>query len=493
MEPCKELIAFRMSNPYTMSESNPAKLHNLIDGKWCSTKNYNLLPDPLNGEKFIHVPKTSEEELEEFIISMKKVPKTGLHNPFKNPQRYAQYGAICRRAAELLHMPDICNHFAKLIQRIMPKSEPQALGEVKIVRTFLENFSGDNLRYLASSYQVPGDGTGQRTTGYRWPYGPVIVISPFNFPLEIPALQLMGALFMGNKPLIKPHSKTTVVMEEFIRMLIYSGMPATDVDLIHIQGPVFEKIYAKAGIRMTQFTGSSEIAEKLSLSTGGRLKIEDSGLDWKVLGPDVSNVDYVVWQCDQDSYSLSGQKCSAEKLLFVHENWAKPELKLYEKMKERAAMRNLNDLTLSPVLSLKNKEFFEYVEKLLKLEGAKVLFGNEEIKGHKIPPDYGSFVATAIFVPLNHFLTNEGFELLSKEVFGPFKVITEYKDSELDQVLQVLERIPLHLTAAVVSNNPFFKHKVLGNTVNGTTYAGQRARTTGAPQNHWFGPAGDPR
>ena len=51
---------------------------------------------------------------------------------------------------------------------------------------------------------------------------------------------------MGNKVLIKPHSKTTVVMEEFIRMLLYWGMPNTDVDLIHIRGTVFEKIFEKA-------------------------------------------------------------------------------------------------------------------------------------------------------------------------------------------------------------------------------------------------------
>ena len=44
-----------------------------------------------------------------------------------------------------------------------------------------------------------------------------------------------------------------------------------------------------------------------------------------------------------------------------------------------------------------------------------------------------------------------------------------------------------------MSNDVLFKNKILGNTVNGTTYAGIRARTTGAPQNHWFGPAGDPR
>lgn len=49
------------------------------------------------------------------------------------------------------------------------------------------------------------------------------------------------------------------------------------------------------------------------------------------------------------------------------------------------------------------------------------------------------------------------------------------------------------MTAAVVSNDPYFTEKVLSKTINGTTYHGLRARTTGAPQNHWFGPCGDPR
>lgn len=60
-------------------------------------------------------------------------------------------------------------------------------------------------------------------------------------------------------------------------------------------------------------------------------------------------------------------------------------------------------------------------------------------------------------------------------------------------MLDALERMSHHLTAAVVSSSLPFLQKVLAHTVNGTTYAGIRARTTGAPQNHWFGPAGDPR
>ncbi|MBV05844.1 MAG: hypothetical protein CMD53_00710, partial [Gammaproteobacteria bacterium] len=50
-----------------------------------------------------------------------------------------------------------------------------------------------------------------------------------------------------------------------------------------------------------------------------------------------------------------------------------------------------------------------------------------------------------------------------------------------------------NLTAAIVSNDVLFQQDILGSTVNGTTYTGMRARTTGAPQNHWFGPSGDPR
>ena len=56
-----------------------------------------------------------------------------------------------------------------------------------------------------------------------------------------------------------------------------------------------------------------------------------------------------------------------------------------------------------------------------------------------------------------------------------------------------MEKMENHLTAAIVSNDVDFRRKLLSETVNGTTYVGNRARTTGAPQNHWFGPCGDPR
>lgn len=82
-----------------------------------------------------------------------------------------------------------------------------------------------------------------------------------------------------------------------------------------------ESIIKRSNVRLTQFTGSSNVAEKLCKNLHGKVKIEDAGFDWKILGPDVSDVDYIAWQCDQDAYAFSGQKCSAQSILFAHRNW----------------------------------------------------------------------------------------------------------------------------------------------------------------------------
>lgn len=486
--------AFSKVDPFTLSEKAPGKMYNLVDGKWKETKDYRWVIDPMNGEKFLQMPNTNDEELKEFAESLRKVPKTGLHNPLKNVQRYVMYGEICRKASELLNQEDVVAHFVKLIQRFVPKHASQAFGEVKLVRSFLANFSGDNVRFLAQAVAYPGDHDGQNPTGYRWPLGAVAVISPFNFPLEIPSMQVMGALFMGNKVIMKPNSKTTVVMDEFIRMLHYCGMPMSDCDLIHCAGDTFEHLYKMCPIRMTQFTGSTDIAEKLAVLTHGRVRLEDAGFDWKILGPDVAtmNLDYIAWQCDQDAYALTGQKCSAQSFMMVHKSVSKTDF--YEKLKVQAAKRNLADLSVGPVLSVKNKEFEAHRDFVMSLEGSKILFGGKALSTpNKIPACYGTWEPSAYLVPLKHFQDPKAFPKLIQEVFGPVQIVTEYDDSELDTVLDLLERIPLHLTAAVVSNDAVFRHKVLGHTVNGTTYAGYRARTTGAPQNHWFGPAGDIR
>lgn len=170
-------------------------------------------------------------------------------------QRYLMLGRVSFKAAEELGKPEVAHFFTKLIQRTSPKSYAQAMGEVNISRTFLQNYSGDQVRFLAIGKSKPGDHLGQQSHSYRWPYGPVVVITPFNFPLEIPILQLMAALYMGNHVTLKVDSKVAIVMDQCIRMLIHCGLPATDVNFINSNGPVMNELLLKGEPRNTLFTG----------------------------------------------------------------------------------------------------------------------------------------------------------------------------------------------------------------------------------------------
>jgi len=486
------IASFATVDPFDgMTGKSPGQLQNLVGGAWVSDPKTMGIVDPMNGERFVEMPDT--QDVAPFVARLKRCPKTGLHNPLKNIERYVALGGVCARAAALLAEQDVADFFAKLIQRVMPKSWNQCMAEVTVTRAFLQNFAGDGVRFLARGFSNPGDRTGQESRGYRWPYGPVVVVAPFNFPLEIPALQVLGALFMGNRPLCKSATTVDVVFEQFLRFLIHCGLPATDVDMIHCGGRTMGKLIevAKHDIRLVQFTGSSHVAEATSVAVNGSVRIEDAGFDWKVIGPDFKEswVDYVAWQSDEDAYNAAGQKCSAQSILFVHDNWSDA---LLPKLAPLAARRGLDDLTLGPVLTWNNDQIKAHIDAVLAVPGAELMFGGSPLTGHNIPDCYGAYEATAVRVPLAA-LCSDHFDLLTTELFGPFQVVTTYGDDDLSAVLELLERMSHHLTAAVVSGDAVFQNKVLGATVNGTTYCGMRARTTGAPQNHWFGPAGDPR
>ena len=487
------LPAWATVDPWAMSGAAPARGQNFVDGQWKDAAHTKTVPDPLNGEAFIIVPDAQGADLDPFVAAMRRTPKSGLHNPLKSPERYFALGECNALIGAELRKPATENLFAELLQRVVPKHDAQAPGEATTVRKGVEGFAGDGVRRLASASSLPGDHVGQETRSYRWPYGATSVITPFNFPLEIPALQSLASVWMGNKCTVKIDERVQIVYEQFLRLCHHCGFPKEALDLIYCSGPAFNDILVRGDSRMTLFTGSQHVAEKLTLDLKGKVKLEDAGFDWKILGPDVDDFEYVVWQSDQDAYAFSGQKCSAQSICFVHEHWG--EAGFTAKIKETASERNLGDLSAGPVLSWSTEKMLAHVAKVAALPGASVVFGGKKLEGSDaFHAAYGGMEPTAVEVPLATMLASDAnFELVTTELFGPFQILVPYADSELPRVLEACERMTNHLTAAVVSNDPAFSNQVLGATVNGTVYAGRRARTTGAPQNHWFGPCGDPR
>jgi 1-pyrroline-5-carboxylate dehydrogenase len=82
-------------------------------------------------------------------------------------------------------------------------------------------------------------------------------------------------------------------------MMHYCGLPKEDLDFIQCDGPLMETILKKGRANMTLFTGSSHVGERLVRELKGKIRLEDGGYDWKILGPDVpksaKEVQYVAW------------------------------------------------------------------------------------------------------------------------------------------------------------------------------------------------------
>jgi len=482
-------------DPDSMSEANPGVGMNLVSGEWRASKSTMQVINPLNGEKFLTIPDTQADEIDDFVDNMANTPRYGLHNPLKNVERYIMLGEVMAKGAIELRKPENVEYFAKLIQGCLGKSMAQCTGEPTVVRKFMENYACDNVRFLGRSFRVPGDYQNQSTGGIRMPFGGVSVITPFNFPLEIPALQGLGAIFMGNRPTVKVDEKVQHVFEQYLRLLHFVGLPMDDCDMIYCRGPVMNDLVVRGNSRMCLFTGSQHIADKLTQDLNGRVKLEDAGFDWKIMGPDPDEVPYNVWQCDQDAYAFTGQKCSAQSMLFVHENWLTPEVDFVNKLAAQAAKRTLKDTTIGPILTWTNEAIQAHVDDICAIPGASLAFGGKAAaEPHSIPDCYGSYLPTAVNVPLDTLLDHpEHFNTATKELFGPLQVIVPYKEGEIDKVLRATNLMPNHLTAGIVSNDVQFVHHCLANTITGTQYAGIRAKTTAAPQQHWFGPSGDPR
>ena len=463
----------KLTRPFSVLTNHVVK--NFYKGDWHESSELIPINDLYSKNKLMHVSNSNN-------VFLGDCPNYGLHNPLKNVHRYQELGNVCFRIGALLDNKCVSDHLIKLIQLVCPKSYDQASGEVNVTKNFFKNFSQDNPQYLAHGYFQPGDRTGQHSINYRFPYGRVAIISPFNFPLEIPALQMMGALLMGNRPLVHVDYKVSVVMEHFINLMLDCGLCKDDFVFINGYGRNIEKHVLDYRPNMTLFTGSTIISDHLSKLLNGKIKVEDGGFNWKIIDKNIDEkyFDMIATTCDKDAYSFSGQKCSAQRLLFIHKNNYQP---LVDIITEKALKRNVADKSIVPLLSVSKQQFIERFIKLSQL--STLLFGRE------IDNSTCMWSPTCFSMSCYSFIEN--YDIVCQELFGPLQVIVQYDDDDIDNIIDTINKIDNKLTCAIVSDNIQFQHKFLENTVNGTTYVGLRARTTGAPQNRWFGPGCDPR
>jgi RHH-type proline utilization regulon transcriptional repressor/proline dehydrogenase/delta 1-pyrroline-5-carboxylate dehydrogenase len=271
-----------------------------------------------------------------------------------NHRAVGERAQILQKAADALqsHLP----HFCALLVKEAHKTWGDAVSEVREAVDFLRYYALEAQR-LQTPTELPGP-TGESNTLRLEGRGAWVCISPWNFPLAIFLGQVSAALATGNTVLAKPAEQTPGVAWAAVQLLQRCGVPADALQLLHGPGEtVGAALVNQSDIAGVVFTGSTQVAKIIQRALAAKdgaivpLIAETGGIN-AMLVDSTALPEQVVDAVMQSAFRSAGQRCSALRLLCVHEGIADGVIEMIEgAAKELQAGRTTDFHTdLGPVI-----------------------------------------------------------------------------------------------------------------------------------------------
>ena len=241
-----------------------------------------------------------------------------------NARPLAERASTLRRAADLLdaRLPEYC----ALLVKEAGKTFGDCVAEVREAVDFCRYYA-DQAELRLAEQALPGP-TGESNTLRLHGRGVFVCISPWNFPLAIFAGQVVAALVAGNSVAAKPAEQTPGVAQRFVALLHEAGVPADALVLLHGPGEtVGAQLVAHPHTAGVCFTGSTQVARIINRTLAAKdgpivpLIAETGGLNAMIVDS-TALPEQVIDAVVQSAFRSAGQRCSALRLLLVHEGIA---------------------------------------------------------------------------------------------------------------------------------------------------------------------------
>ena len=366
--------------------------------------------------------------------------------------------AILERAAML--MEDQTQQLIGILVREAGKTFSNAIAEVREAVDFL--------RYYAGQVRDDFDNETHR------PLGPVVCISPWNFPLAIFTGQVAAALAAGNSVLAKPAEQTPLIAAQSVALLREAGVPAGVVQLLPGRGEtVGAQLTADNRVRGVMFTGSTEVASLLQRSIAPRLDAqgrptpliaETGGMNAMIVDSSALT-EQVVVDVMASAFDSAGQRCSALRLLCLQEDIADHTLKMLRGAMAESRMGNPGRLStdIGPVIDAEAKDATERHIQAMRAKGHAVFQAVRENSEDAKEWQTGTFVAPTL-------IELDSIDELKKEVFGPVLHVVRYSRSQLDETIRQINASGYGLTLGVHTRIDETIAQVTGNAYVGNLY-----------------------
>ncbi len=344
----------------------------------------------------------------------------------------AARAAIVFKIADLFEIH--CQELMALAVREAGKSLPNAIAEVREAVDFLRYYA----RQAETNPAIPA-------------LGPVVCISPWNFPLAIFTGQVAAALVAGNVALAKPAEQTPLIAHRAVQLFHEAGIPPAVLQLLPGRGEIVGAALTRdARVRGVIFTGSTEVAQLINRTLAARSiteKVEialiaETGGQNALIVDSSALPEQVVQDALSSAFDSAGQRCSALRVLFLQEEIADKTIKMLKgAMQElRVGVPDRLATDIGPVIDAEARDnLLAHIARTKKT--AKAYFALE------LP---AALVAQGTFVPPT-VLEIGSLAELTKEVFGPVLHVIRYRRADLSKLVDAINASGFGLTLGVHS------------------------------------------
>ncbi len=347
-----------------------------------------------------------------------------------------------RRAALLDHAADLLQTDAPRVMALLVREAGKTWGHA--VAELRE--AVDFLRYYAAQVRRDFD------PSTHTPLGPVVCISPWNFPLAIFVGQVAAALAAGNPVLAKPAETTPAIAALAVQTLWQAGVPRAAVQLLPGQGrEVGMPLVCDARVQGVMFTGSTETARVLQAALAERLNahgqpvplIAETGGQNCMVVDSSALLEQVVQDAMASAFEAAGQRCSALRVLCVQDDVADRLIEMLQGAMAEIRMGAPAHLAVDvgPVIDERARTGIEAHVNAMQQAGCTV---------HRISANALDTLPEGTYVQPT-LIEIDRISQLQREVFGPVLHIVRYARRELPALLQAIHDTGYALTLGVHS------------------------------------------
>ncbi|WP_039660007.1 MULTISPECIES: trifunctional transcriptional regulator/proline dehydrogenase/L-glutamate gamma-semialdehyde dehydrogenase [Pantoea] len=420
-----------LSSALLSSAAQPCLAEPIIEGEAGAGELRDILNPAAPGDRVGQVREATEQEVSVALDAAVNSGPIWFATP---PQERA---AILERAAQ--QMEGQMQQLIGILVREAGKTYNNAIAEVREAVDFLY--------YYAGMVRDDFDNETHR------PLGPVVCISPWNFPLAIFTGQVAAALAAGNSVLAKPAEQTPLIAAQAVQILLDAGVPPGVLQLLPGQGEtVGAQLTGDDRIRGVMFTGSTAVATLLQRNLAGRLDqhgrpvpliAETGGMNAMIVDSSALT-EQVVIDIVASAFDSAGQRCSALRLLCIQEDVADHTLKMLRGAMAECRMGNPERFStdIGPVIDAEAKANIDRHIQAMRNKGFTVYQAVQDNPQDSKEWNSGTFVKPTL-IELNQVSD------LDKEIFGPVLHVVRFTRNNLPQLVNQINASGYGLTLGV--------------------------------------------